>query len=136
MVFSTMGRAPWISEEIERALYAFLDSKLQAIGNVPIKVGGCDDHVHCLFGLSRTVAIAKTVENIKSSSSTWMKTYQSDFAWQLGYAVFSVDPQQTDGVVIYIEGQREHHKGIDFKDEFRKLMLEHGISIDERYVWD
>ena len=65
-----------------------------------------------------------------------MKTYCPDFAWQLGYGVFSVDPRETAGVVIYIEGQREHHDGIDFKDEFRKLMADHGIPIDERYVWE
>ena len=109
---------------------------LKADGNIPIQVGGYDDHVHILFGQSRTVTIAKTVENIKSSSSKWMKSKRPEFAWQLGYAVFSVDHQGTDGVVAYISSQREHHKVVSFQDEFRTLMEEHGIPIDERYVWE
>ncbi len=136
LIFSTKGRVPWIIEPIEAELYGYLVNALKADGNVPIKIGGFDDHVHMLFGLSRTVTIAKTVEKIKSSSSRWMKSKQVDFAWQLGYAAFSVDHLETDGVVAYIANQRNHHEVVDFKDEFRQLMEEHGIPIDERYVWD
>ncbi len=136
MIFSTKGRAPLITQDIEAELYGYLMNALKADGNIPIQIGGYDDHVHILFGQSRTVTIAKTVENIKSSSSKWMKSKRPEFAWQLGYAVFSVDHQVTDGVVAYISSQREHHKVVSFQDEFRKLMEEHGIPIDERYVWE
>lgn len=136
MIFSTKGRAPLITQDIEAELYGYLMNALKADGNIPIQIGGYDDHVHILFGQSRTVTIAKTVENIKSSSSKWMKSKRPEFAWQLGYAVFSVDHQGTDGVVAYISSQREHHKVVSFQDEFRKLMEEHGIPIDERYVWE
>ncbi len=136
LIFSTKGRTPWITPELEAELYGYLMNALKADGNVPIKIGGFDDHVHILIGLSRTVIIAKTVENIKSSSSKWMKSKRADFAWQLGYAALSVDHKGTDGVVAYIANQREHHEVVDFKDEFRKLMEEHGIVIDERYVWE
>jgi putative transposase len=136
LIFSTKGRAPWITEEIEGELYGYLVNALKADGNVPIKIGGFDDHVHILFGISRTVTIAKTVENIKSSSSKWMKTKQADFAWQLGYGAFSVSYFGTDEAVAYIANQREHHKVDSFQDEFRRLMEEHGILIDERYVWE
>ena len=136
LIFSTKGRAPWISADIEAELYGYLVNALKADGNVPIKIGGSDDHLHILFGLSRTVTIAKTLENIKSSSSKWMKTKEPNFAWQLGYAVMSVDHRGTEGVVAYISNQREHHGTVSFQDEFRKLMEEHGIPIDERYVWE
>ncbi len=136
MIFSTKGRAPLITQDIEAELYGYLMNAQKADGNIPIQIGGYDDHVHILFGQSRTVTIAKTVENIKSSSSKWMKSKRPEFAWQLGYAVFSVDHQGTDGVVAYISSQREHHKVVSFQDEFRKLMEEHGIPIDERYVWE
>lgn len=136
MIFSTKGRAPLITQDIEAELYGSLMNALKADGNIPIQIGGYDDHVHILFGQSRPVTIAKTVENIKSSSSKWMKSKRPEFAWQLGYAVFSVDHQGTDGVVAYISSQREHHKVVSFQDEFRKLMEEHGIPIDERYVWE
>jgi hypothetical protein len=65
-----------------------------------------------------------------------MKSRQPNFAWQAGYGILSVDHRGTDAVVSYIANQREHHKKVSFKDEFRKLMEEHGIPIDERYVWE
>ena len=36
----------------------------------------------------------------------------------------------------YIEGQEEHHRLFDFQAEFRKLCDAHGVTYDERYVWD
>ncbi len=136
MVFCTKARTPWISIEIENEVHAYLATILKADGNVPIKIGGTDDHVHLLFGLSRTVAIAKVVENLKSSSSKWLKEKRPNFAWQLGYGVFSVDSSDFESVVAYVSDQREHHKAVSFEDEYRSLMRECGISFDERYVWE
>ena len=30
----------------------------------------------------------------------------------------------------------EHHQRVSFKDEFRELCRRHGLTLDERYVWD
>lgn len=136
MVFSTKGRTPLITQDIQDEVYAYLASILKADGNVPIKIGGTDDHVHILFGLSRTVSIAKVVENLKSSSSKWIKEKRPTFSWQLGYAVFSVDSSDFNGVVAYITNQREHHRTVSFQEEFRSLMQDCGVPIDEKYVWD
>ena len=32
--------------------------------------------------------------------------------------------------------QEEHHRKESFKDEFRRLLKEHNVEYDERYVWD
>ena len=60
----------------------------------------------------------------------------SDFYWQDGYGIFSVNPTETDIVVKYIENQQEHHKKITFKDEFRAFLKKYNVEYDERYVWD
>ncbi len=39
-------------------------------------------------------------------------------------------------VAEYIANQEAHHRAVSFQDEYRKLMLNHGIEFDERYVWD
>ena len=44
--------------------------------------------------------------------------------------------QSVDGVTQYIERQEEHHRTFDFQTEFRKLLDAHGVTYDERYVWD
>jgi len=36
-------------------------------------------------------------------------------------------------IIEYIMNQREHHKQTDFITEYRQLLEEHGVAIDERY---
>jgi hypothetical protein len=81
----------------------------------------------------------KLMEEVKGHSSKWVKSKgkeYTDFYWQNGYGAFSVNSRDIDLVISYIKTQREHHSKNTFQDEFRSLMLEHGIEFDERYVWD
>ncbi len=63
------------------------------------------------------------------------QTY-SDFYWQNGYGIFSVNPTETDVVVSYIMNQDEHHKKVSFQDEYRAFLNKYKVEYDERYVWD
>lgn len=92
-----------------------------------------------LFGLSRTRTIAQVVENVKTSSSKWLKAKWlalADFHWQGGYGIFSVSQEHADAVVDYIIHQEEHHKAETFQQELRRLFEEQKLAYDERYVWD
>lgn len=60
----------------------------------------------------------------------------NSFAWQDGYGAFSISQGHVDAVKHYIEGQEEHHKGVGFMDEFRKICNMYGVGLDERYAWD
>ena len=67
-----------------------------------IQVGGYNDHIHILCLLSRKVAIMTLIEEVKKSSSKWIKTIDEkykNFYWQDGYGVFSVKPSEI-GVVF------------------------------------
>jgi hypothetical protein len=87
--------------------------------------------------LSRTKSVAEILEELKSASSRWLKTRGlPDFAWQRGYAAFSVRPTDLGALVEYIAGQEEHHRKRSFQDEFRALLKRYGVEFDERYVWD
>ena len=107
-------------------------------GCVSASVGGHVDHVHLLIGFSRTITIAKLVEQIKTETSKWAKSADglTIFAWQSGYGAFSVSHSKRDAVGDYIRRQSEHLASLSFQDEFRKMCERHGIEIDERYVWD
>ena len=59
-----------------------------------------------------------------------------DFQWQAGSGAFSVSESNSDAVRRYIENQEDHHRKMTFKDELRELLRRHGITFDERYVWD
>lgn len=137
LLFSTKNRRPWLSKEVREELFPYLVGVLRNHGCRPLQVGGFEDHVHLVFALARTKSIAQIVEEVKTGSSKWMKTKGvAAFAWQVGYAVFSVSAGDVQSVVEYVRGQEAHHKKVTFMDEFRALMIEAGIEIDERYVWD
>jgi REP element-mobilizing transposase RayT len=132
LVFSTKNREPLILPSVRAQMHAYLASQ-------PIKVGGTSDHVHAIFRLSRNLSLAKAAEEIKTSSSKWIKTQGRAFAnfhWQSGYGGLSVSPADVERTVEYIEQQTEHHRVVSFQEGYRKLLRDRGIEFDERYVWD
>src|SRR5437764_12391877 len=93
LIFSTKDRAPALTPEIRAELHPYLAVVLREDDCPSLQVGGAEDHVHLLFGLSRTRTVAQVVEKVKTSSSKWIKTKDmafSEFHWQSGYGAFSV----------------------------------------------
>ncbi|MCX5661987.1 MAG: IS200/IS605 family transposase [Planctomycetota bacterium] len=139
LVFSTKHREPTLPDSSREPLHRYLAVVLQDLHCPPILINSVEDHIHLLFDLGRTVAIATAVEKIKTSSSKWMKSdgpQNPDFAWQSGYAAFSVSVSMVDTVHAYIANQAVHHRTQSFQDEYRKLLEHHGVEFDEQYVWD
>ena len=140
VVFSTKNRAPFLKGlDLRARLHAYMAGVLQGIGCEPLLINGVEDHVHILCNLSRTVTIARLVEEAKRSTSKWMKDQgpgYADFYWQSGYGAFSVSQSNVEPVRAYIATQEDHHRKVTFQDEFRALCRKHGVEIDERYVWD
>ncbi len=139
IVFSTKNRRPWIDVEIEEELHKYIAGICRELKCPSHKIGGTDDHLHIACSLSRTIAISKLLEEIKSSSSKWIKTKgdrYADFAWQNGYGAFSIGQSQLLDLRRYIANQREHHRRLTFQEEYRDLLAKYAAEFDERYVWD
>ena len=138
LIFSTKGREPFITPALRPKLHAYLAGIFAACDSPAIAVGGVDDHVHALFVLSKTRALAKVVEEVKKGSSKWAKDNggPAGFYWQGGYGAFSVSPSSEAEVVRYIARQEERHKRETFQAEFRLFLAKHHVEYDERYVWD
>ncbi len=139
LVYSTKMRRPWLGDGVREKLYAYQTGIFKTWDCRVLVMGGVADHVHALFSLSRKHALKTIVEQVKKSSSKWIKGEDeslSDFYWQNGYAAFSVSQSNVDSVQWYIENQAEHHRKMTFQEELRALLTRHGIEFDERYVWD
>jgi REP element-mobilizing transposase RayT len=124
---------------MQSELHSYLAGILNNIHCPSLQVGGVEDHVHLFFGLSRTCTIAEVVETLKTSSSKWIKTKNSelvDFHWQAGYAAFSVSQSDAESVVTYVRNQAQHHQKMTFQDEYRRLLERYHVAFDEKYVWD
>ncbi len=137
LIFSTKHREPLLLPSLREKLFAYLTGTLNNLNCPAIAVGGVIDHVHLLFCVARTMSLSKAVEEIKKSSSKWMKEEGSPaFFWQNGYGAFSVSPSNEGQVEAYIARQEEHHKTRTFQDEFRDFLKRHKVEWDEKYVWD
>jgi REP element-mobilizing transposase RayT len=139
LVFSTKDRSPLLDPETRPKLHAYLATIARDADCECYRVGGMADHVHLAIRLSRTLTIANLVENLKTSSSKWLKTESpalASFSWQRGYGCFSVGPTDLDSLCVYIDNQPEHHRARTFQDEFRMFLKKYGIKFDEAYVWD
>lgn len=139
LVFSTKDRHPYLTPEIRKDLFPYSGGILRTLGVPLLQIGGVEDHVHLLLQLPRTLTVAQLVQEAKTSTSKWMKTKGtafSGFAWQAGYGAFSVSPGDAGAAIRYIQTQEGHHRKVSFQNEFRALMKEAGIEIDEQYVWD
>lgn len=136
-VFATKRRSALIASSMRDRLHAYLAALIREVGCVPIRVGGTSDHVHALFALARTRSVAGVIEMMKVRSSRWMKDQgAAEFSWQAGYGAFSVGEAHVQIVARYIEQQAAHHARVSFADELRRLLAEHGVAYDERYLWD
>ena len=139
VIFSTKERRPFIAENIQAELNAYLAGALRNIGCPAILVGSVEDHVHALFALSKNLAISQVVKEVKVESSKWMKTKGPGlkaFCWQSGYGAFSVSQSMVQPVRAYIAGQKAHHRKQTFQQELREFLERHGVEYDERYVWE
>jgi len=124
-------------EEVENELYSYIGGILKNYKSVLLQAGGTYDHLHLLCTLPKTIALADLVEEIKKSSSKWIKSKGSNyhnFYWQDGYGAFSVSNSGVKTINKYIATQKEHHKKLSGINEYRNLLDEYGIPYEERYL--
>jgi putative transposase len=140
LTFSTKERRPWLRDKSVRdKLHAQLGGISKTLGCPPLIIGGVEDHVHLLCRFGRTITQAEWVKELKRVSNGWLKEQgndYADFAWQSGYADFSVSQSNLARVQQYIADQEKHHRKLPFQGELRTLLRRHGIDFDERYVWE
>ena len=138
IIFHIKNNSCTIRNEEKEHLYAYMGSIIKDNESIPILINGTKDHVHILCVMSKNIALAKLIEEIKRHSSRWIKTknhHYSNFAWQGGYGGFSVSPSLHDKTKRYIENQEQHHKKVTFKEEYLLFLKMYGINYNEDYLW-
>ncbi len=114
-----------------KKIYQFISDQLREQG-CPVRIiNGMPDHIHCLFLLSPQKSIAGLIKQIKGSSSHFIN--QNDliaekFAWQTGYAAYSVSESVVERVLQYIKNQKRHHSKKSFQQEYEEFAKFYGLD--------
>ena len=119
-------------------LHSYITGILKNKSSPLIEINSVGDHIHILYTQSKNEALAKVVEQVKSSSSGWIKEQHRayfDFAWQAGYGAFSVSQSNRAAVIRYVEDQVRHHARVSYREEFVALLMKHGVEFEEEYLW-
>ena len=137
LTFSTKGRHPFITEEIEPQLHAYIAGILKNKDSPAIRINSVPDHIHILFILSKNHALSKVVEDVKKHSSKWIKTKGiRNFTWQIGYGAFSISRTHIERIKNYVANQKQHHKVKTYKEEVEEIFNEYdSLEYDKNYFW-
>ena len=138
IIFHVKTNSPQIDDEHIDRVHSYIGQLVNSTGCQVIRVGGFADHVHIVCLLSRNENVAHLVEEVKRNSSRWIKTLDGRykcFAWQGGYAAFSVSQSVVDKTITYVSTQAEHHKRVSFHDEYIQFLKLYNVEYDERYVF-
>jgi REP element-mobilizing transposase RayT len=92
------------------------------------------DHVHLLVGLKSTHRLADVMRETKKASSAWVhqEIGKEAFAWQEGYAAFTVSSTSLDAVRYYIANQEDHHRVMPFRKELAAILDKAGVAYDPK----
>ncbi len=130
-IWSTKERLPLIQSSIEHKVYQFISEQLHEQG-CPVKIiNGMPDHIHCLFLLNPQKTIADVMKQIKGSTSHFINQTNlipEKFAWQTGYAAYSVSESVVERVFQYIKNQKEHHQKKTFQKEYEEFLKLYGFE--------
>lgn len=136
-VFAVQDRTSLIQSQWKDELYKYITGIIQNNNHKLIAINGMSNHIHVFIGYKPHQLIPDLLQDIKGSSSTWINNkgfIRGKFHWQEGYGAFSYSHSQIDNVVKYIMNQEQHHKKVNFREEYLELLRRFDIEYNERYV--
>ncbi len=136
IVFRTKYGNSTIPEQHEKELYAYMMGIINNKKSKLYRIGGMENHIHLLVDIHPTIAVSDFMKELKEYSSKWLKTnpnFPGFNGWAVSFAAFTYNLNDKQMIIDYIKNQKEHHKTINFEDEYRKFLIDNGIEIDDRY---
>ena len=129
-VWSTKDVQPLIKSSFSNDLYEHFQKQFYEMKCYSDVINGIPNHIHILFRLSHNKSIAEVIKAVKGESSRWInqqKFLVAKFAWQVGYAAFSVSESGKNSVKKYIANQQERHRKMTFHEEYQLLLKKHNL---------
>jgi len=131
LVFSVKRRQKLLPEDHHEELYKYITGIVNNKKQKLMAINGTEDHIHILVSISADICISDLVRHIKANSSRFInekKWNKQRFAWQEGFGAFTYSESMKGIIINYIHKQKEHHKKIEFRDEYLKILEKFGID--------
>ena len=139
LVFAVKNRDALIKKTWKDELGKYITGIVQNHRHKMLAIGSMPDHLHILIGYNLNQLIPDLVEEIKTSSNSWIKEKRLSkfrFEWQKGYGAFTHSYSQIDTVVKYILSQEEHHRKKPFKEEYLEMLEKNNVEFKEEYLFE
>jgi REP element-mobilizing transposase RayT len=136
IVFRTKDNRKSIQASNSDELYSYITGIIKNKCSYLYRINGIEDHIHILCDIHPSTAVSDFLREIKSCSSKWInesRIFPAFDGWADGYGAFTCSQDDVVWLINYIKNQKEHHSKISFEEEYRLILKEAGISIDERY---
>lgn len=137
IVYATKYRQHTLIKRDRRRLFVFIEGILQKRRCRVFQINGVEDHIHIIMRLHPSVSLAALIKDIKLASTDFIKKNKlfPDFnGWQDGYGAFTYSVDARFNLIEYVKNQENHHRLRTSKEEFIKMLSEHEIPYDEKYL--
>ncbi len=139
LIFAPKNRQALIEKKWNKRLEKYITGIIQNHKHKLLAIWAMPDHIHIFIGYNVNHLIPDLVEDIKTSSNSWIKQNRLSkfkFEWQKGYGAFSHSRSQIDTVIKYILNQEKHHKKRPFKEEYLEILRKNEIEFKDEYVFN
>lgn len=139
LVFAVKNRDALIRKAWKTELKMYITGIVQNHKHKMLAIGAMPDHLHIMIGYNVNQLIPDLVEEIKTSSNSWIKAKKLSkfkFEWQKGYGAFTHSCSQVDTVIKYILSQEEHHKKKPFKEEYLEMLEKNNVEFNREHLFE
>jgi REP element-mobilizing transposase RayT len=139
LIFAVKNRKALIRKDWKNELEKYITGIVQNNKHKLIAIGAMPDHIHIFIGYYLNQKIPDLVEEIKTSSSSWIKYNEKSpfrFEWQKGYGSFTYAHSQLDVVAKYVLDQDEHHRKRTFREEYIEILNKFAVEYDDKYLFN
>jgi putative transposase len=136
IIIWTKDRHSIIAQDHINELYSFIRGIIKNNSSHLYGINGIEDHIHMFIDMPPSISLADMIRDIKVSTTVWMKEsrFFPEFdGWSAGDGSFTCSYPDSEKIKDYIENQHNHHNNESFQDEYRRLIVESGLKIDERF---
>lgn len=130
-IWSTKDHKPVLNGQLRSQVIQRITSRFEELECGVRIIDGMSEHLHALFLLSPKKSLKEVITAITDDSSHWINRQnlvENNFAWQPGYAAFSVSQANVKQVEAFIRNQADYHRKMPFEQELALLLAKHGLE--------